>query len=224
MLRRKETGTRERVLNMHLWLDSWIFWLLAAAVICVAAALIALFVWLHLTATRRHTLTSLRSIADCLLRNVMLPDGIGGYIGVDALLLRDGRLYVLAIRNVEGAIFGGEKLDRWTVIGRHRRFSFRNPLHLIQEQTLAARALAPELTLVPRVVFVGHSHFPKGRPGAVELLEEFVTPLRRPKKSKPAVLDPQTEQIWRRVCVAAGVPPGKEVPEFSARAPDAAGT
>ncbi len=209
---------------MHLWLDNWIFWLLAAVVICIAAGLIALFIWSRLTATRRYTLISLRSIADRLLRNVILPDGVGGHIGVDALLLRDGRLYVLVLRNIEGAIFGGEKLDRWTAIGRHRRFSFRNPLHLMQEQTLAVRVLAPELTLVPRVVFTGHGHFPKGRPETVELLEEFVAPLRRPKKSKPMALDPQTEKIWQHVCEAAGVPPGKEVPEFSARLSDAART
>ncbi len=209
---------------MHLWLDNWIFWLVTAAVVCIAAAIIALFVWLRLTSDRRSTLTSLRNIADRLLRNVMLPDGVGGYVGVDVLLLRDGRLYVLAIRTVEGAIFGGEKLDRWTVIGRHRRFSFRNPLHLMQEQTMAVRELVPELTLVSRVVFAGHGHFPKGRPDAVELLEEFVIPLRRPKKSKPAVLDPQMEKIWQRVCKVADVPPGKEVPEFSARVPDATGT
>ncbi|MGH8397860.1 MAG: hypothetical protein ACRETA_06410, partial [Gammaproteobacteria bacterium] len=92
---------------MHLWLDNWIFWLVTAAVVCIAAAIIALFVWLRLTSDRRSTLTSLRNIADRLLRNVMLPDGVGGYVGVDVLLLRDGRLYVLAIRNVEGAIFGG---------------------------------------------------------------------------------------------------------------------
>ena len=188
------------------------------------AALIALSVWLRLTSTRRRTLSTLRNIADRLLRDVVLPDGVGGHIAVDALLLRDGQLYVLSLFNVEGAIFGGEQMDQWIAMSPHRRFSFRNPLHLMQDRVLALRALAPELTIAPRILFTGRGHFPKGRPKGVEKLVEFAQPLHRQKQALPPVLDAQLEAIWTRLRETAGVPPGKEIPEFSARLSGAAET
>ena len=195
---------------MHRWFsDSW-FWLLVALTAFLIAGLMVLFIWLRLTAPRRRMLATLRNISDRLLHNVVLPDGIGGHIGIDALLLRDGRLYVLILRDAEGAIFGAEKMDQWTAISRHRRFNFRNPLHLMQNQTLAIRTLVPGLTIEPRIIFTRHAHFPKGRPEGVELLAEFAKPLRRPKKTPEPELDVQLEIIWSHLCEAAGVPQGKE--------------
>ena len=195
---------------MHRWFDDSWFWLLAVLTAVVIVGLGALFIWLRLTTMRRSTLSALRNISDRLLHNVVLPDGVGGHIGIDALLLRDGRLYVLILRDAEGAIFGAEKMDQWTAISRHRRFNFRNPLHLIQDQILAVRALVPELAIVPRIIFTRHARFPKGRPEGVELLEEFAKPLRRLKKTTVPELDAQLEIIWSHLCEAAGVPQGKE--------------
>ena len=195
---------------MHRWFDDSWFWLPAAFAVCLITGLMALFIWRRLTASCRHTLATLRNISDRLLHNVVLPDGVGSHIGIDALLLRDGKLYVLILRDAEGAIFGAEKMDQWAAISRHRRFNFRNPLHLMQDQTLAIRALVPELTIEPRIIFTRHARFPKGRPEGVELLEEFAKPLRRPKKTPEPELDVQLEIIWSHLCEAAGVPQGKE--------------
>lgn len=189
--------------------ESW-FWLLVVLAVAMTAGLVALFIWRHLTASHRHTLATLRNISDRLLYDVVLPDGVGGHIGVDALILRGNKLYVLMLRDAEGAIFGAEKMDQWTAISHHRRFNFRNPIYLMQDQTLALRALVPELTIEPRIVFTRHARFPKGRPDGVELLEEFAKPLRRPKKVLPAELDAKLEITWTHLREAAGVPLGKE--------------
>lgn len=206
------------------WYHSWLLWLLAGVAVCLMAALVGFFVWRRMTAARRQTLATLRNIADRLLRNVVLPDGVGGHVAADAIMLRDSRLYVLAIHDVEGAIFGSEKMDQWTTMGRHQRFTFRNPLRLMHDRVLALHTLVPELTIVPRILFTARGHFPKGRPGGVELLEEFAAPLRRPKKTAPPLLDARLEAVWTRLRDMAGVPPGKEVPEFGAKLSDAAGT
>lgn len=176
---------------------------------------------LQAAAVRRHTRMTLRNVADCLLRDVLLPDGMSGQVGVDVLLLRDLRLYVLDILRADGAIFAGNKMDRWTVIGRQQRFGFNNPLHRLQDQVFALRALVPEFTLEPRVVFAGHGHFPKGRPDGVQLLEEFAQPLRRPRKHKSAILPADVKAAWARLREAAGVPAGKEVPAPRNPSPDA---
>jgi len=167
--------------------------------------------WRH-TIGQRRTRASLRSIADRLLRDVLLSDGLGGHIGVDALLLRDGRLYILVIRHADGAIFAGEKMDHWAVIGQYERLRFDNPLHRLHDQLAVLRMLVPELLLEPRIVFTGHGHFPKGRPPGVELLEEFVRPLRRSHKAVAVSLDTKVETAWNRLCDAARIFSSEETP------------
>ncbi len=180
---------------MHRWFDDSWLWLLVAATAILIAGLITLFIWLRMTASRRHTLSTLRNISDRLLHHIVLPDGIGGHIAIDALVLRDCKLYVLMLRDAEGAIFGAEKMDQWTAISRYRRFNFRNPLYVMHDQVLALRALVPEVEIVARIIFTRHASFPKGRPDDVELLEEFAKPLRRPKKIPVTELDTRLETL-----------------------------
>lgn len=204
---------------MHPWYASWLLWLAIAVLACLLAAVIALFIRLRLTAARRNMLGTLRNIADRLMRDVVLPDGVGGHIGVDALLLRDGKLYLLLLRHADGAVFAGSKMDQWSAVGR-RRFVFRNPLHALQDRSIALRALTPELNIVPRVLFTGKCHFPKGCPPEVELFEGFARPLRR--KKKPAVaLDAKLKAAWTKLCTAAGVHADEELPAVKTQSSDA---
>lgn len=192
------------------WLQAYGNWYVWAAAVGGLALLAALGGWAlrrRWTAPSRQIQRTLENIADRLLRHVLLPDGMGGYVAVDALLLRDGRLYVLDIRDLEGAIFAGEKLDVWTAIGSGRRFTFNNPLRAMPERSAALRVLAPELPLEFRILFTGGSHFPKGRPPGVELLEEFAAPLRRDPKACVPDLAAPVRAAWERVCGAVETPP-----------------
>lgn len=204
---------------MHPWYASWLLWLAVAVLACLLAAVIALFIWLRLTAARRNMLGTLRNIADRLMRDVVLPDGVGSHIGVDALLLRDGKLYLLLLRHADGAVFAGSKMDQWSAVGR-RRFVFRNPLHALQDRSIALRALTPELDIVPRVLFTGKCHFPKGCPAEVQLFDDFARPLRR--KKKPAVaLDAKLKAAWTKLCTAAGVHADEDSPAGKSQSSDA---
>lgn len=204
------------VFRMNPWYEASWLWLVVMGVAGLGSLAIVWIVWRHRTSPRNQMLATLRNISDRLLRNVMLPDSLGGHIGADAVMLRDGRIYVLSIHDADGAIFGGEKMDRWTAIGRHRRDTFRNPLRIMQERVAAVQALVPEFTIAPRVLFTARGHFPKGRPEGVELLEEFAAPLRRRKSMAPVALDPEREGAWIRLQQAAGVPAGKELPSTDA--------
>lgn len=196
------------------WYGSWLFWCLVGGGATVAGIGMGIGVWLRVTATRRHLLHTLREISDRLMRDVLLPDGVGGFVPVDALLLRDNRLYVLDIYDLEGAIFGAEKMDVWTAMGR-RRYQFKNPLRPMHDQLAAVKLVSPELAIQPRILFTSRGHFPKGRPDGVQLLEEFAQPLlRSTKKPKgPVPIKVETEIGWEKLCDAANVPPGRETPE-----------
>ena len=177
--------------------------------------LITFAVWLKLTAVRRGVTRTLRTISDRLIRDAILPDGIGGFVPVDALVLRDKRLYVLDIRDVEGAVFGSEKMDIWTAMGRRGRYQFNNPLRPMHDRLTAVKLLVPGLETASRILFTSRGHFPKGRPDGVQLLEEFAQPLLRPKPKAPVALEAGLEAAWDKLREAANVPPGKERPQLS---------
>lgn len=186
-------------------LNNWLVW----TVIGTSAGLLLLLagwaVWRRMSSMERRTRQLLASIADRVLRDAAIPDGVGGWVVIDAVMLRDRCIYVLDLRDVEGAIFGAEKMDHWTIIGRHWRSQFQNPLRFMQDRVIAVRALLPELDVSGHVLFSARAQFPKGRPDGVQLLEEFSRPLARPKPKKPVELDAQTQALWQRLADAAEI-------------------
>lgn len=197
---------------MHTWYDNWLLWMVAGVVALAAVAGTTLLVWLRVTAVQRDVDRTLRTIADRLIRDVVVPDGIGGFVPVDALLLRDRKLYVLDIRDVEGAVFGSEKMDIWTAMGKRRRYQFNNPIRPMHDRIAAVKYLVPGIDVQPRILFTSRGHFPKGRPDGVQLLEEFAQPLLRAMPKKPVEVDAEWQGRWAQICEVANVPPGKERP------------
>ncbi len=197
----------------HAWYSDWRLWTVTGGVLLVLVAALALWAWLRVTAIPRGVTRTLRIISDRLVRDVMLPDGIGGFVAVDALVLRGRQLYVLDIRDVEGAVFGSEKMDIWTAMGHRRRYQFNNPIRLMHDRVTAVKMLAPECDAQPRILFTSRGHFPKGRPDGVQLLEEFAQPLLRAKQKEAVGLAAEVQQAWDRICEAASVKPGRERPE-----------
>lgn len=180
-------------------LNNWLVWIIAGFCMIVLLAITGWAIWWRMTRVARRSRRALACIADRLLRDVALPDGMGGWVVIDAIMLRDRRLHVLDLRDMEGAIFGAEKMDHWTIIGRHWRSQFQNPLRFMQDRVLAVRSLLPEFEVSGHVLFSSRAQFPKGRPEGVQVFEEFVQPLLRPKPKQPPQLDTQTETLWQRL-------------------------
>lgn len=197
------------------WYRSWLFWTVCGSAAILLLGVIAWAVWWRLTAIQRHVTRTLRTISDRLIRDAIIPDGIGGFVPVDAIVLRDKRLYVLDIRDVEGAVFGSEKMDVWTAMGRKGRYHFNNPLRPMHDRLTAVKLLAPGLEAASRILFTSRGHFPKGRPDGVQLLEEFAQPLLRPNAKSAVELAADIEAAWETLREAANVPPGKERPQLS---------
>jgi hypothetical protein len=195
----------------HTWYDNWMLWTVACGVLFAAIVGASATLWLRATAVSRDVSRTLRIISDRLIRDVVVPDGVGGFVPVDALLLRDRKLYVLDIRDVEGAVFGSEKMDIWTAMGK-KRYQFNNPIRPMHDRVAAVKYLVPGVEVLPRILFTSRGHFPKGRPEGVQLLEEFAQPLLRARPKKPVELDAATQETWSKICEAANVPPGKERP------------
>ena len=148
---------------------------LAGVVVVVLAGAATLWAFRRHRA-RRALLDRIESVAAEYLQDVLLPDGAGGWFHVDFLLLTGMGLVVVDLRDLPGLIFGSEQMTEWTVMNKHRRTTFPNPLGPLYDRMAVVRALVGESVPVDgRVVFTDRGSFPKGHPRPVTRLASLAT-------------------------------------------------
>ena len=153
-------------------------WLLGAvALVLLAVLAIGFPAWRRYRA-RRALLERIRAVASEHLQDVLLPDGNEGWFHVDFLLLTGAGIVVIDLRDVPGLIFGSEPMTEWTVMHKHQRSTFPNPLGPLYDRVAVVRALAGEgIPVEGKVVFTDRGSFPKGHPRAVTRLGSLTTEL-----------------------------------------------
>src|SRR5665213_2047842 len=148
-----------------------------AGSLLVGAVLIALLVLLwRWDRRRRMRIARTLAVTRCgfeHLRDVLVPDGQGGSLHVDFLLLTGRGVVVIDLRDVAGNIFGGDQMNAWTVMHRAQRSTFVNPQTGLYDRIAAVRALAQELPVEGRIVFTARGRFPKGLPRHTLTLESL---------------------------------------------------
>jgi hypothetical protein len=125
---------------------------------------------------------ALEAVAIERLQNVLLPDGMGGHIEIEHLLLTGQGLVVIDAKSFAGTIFASERMAEWTVIGKQGRFTFPNPLGTLYDRVAALRQLVRDVPVAGHVLFGGGADFSKGRPRDVLSAAELVELYRRPEQ------------------------------------------
>jgi Nuclease-related domain len=120
---------------------------------------------------RRALLARLERIALEAAHQVLVPDGMGGFIHIDHLLLTSRGILVLDTRRIAGLIFGGDQMSDWTVMGRSRRYTFDNPQPALYDRIAAVKALVDEVPVEGRLMFSNVGKFTKGIPKWVVMLD-----------------------------------------------------
>jgi len=119
----------------------------------------------------------LRTVAVETLTDFIVPDGAGGEIHIDHLLLTPHGLILLETKDMQGAVFAGDRMDTWSANHDGERLTFDNPIPSLYERAAAISLLAPSVPIEARVLFTNDVTFPKGHPEAVStvatLLEEY---------------------------------------------------
>jgi hypothetical protein len=122
-------------------------------------------------ARRRALLARLERVAYEGVHQVLVPDGMGGFIHIDHLLLTPRGVLVLDTRRVAGLIFGGDQMSDWTVMGRSRRYTFDNPQPALYDRIAAVKALVDDVPVEGRLLFSNVGKFTKGIPKWVLMLD-----------------------------------------------------
>lgn len=180
-----------------LTLDSPLQLLLAAVVVLLLLLIFLVSRRRKKTQTGRQLDKVLRSLRQEEVRNIVIPDGIGGLVEIDRLILTDRGLLIIETYPISGHLFGAEQIDQWTQLIEGRSFKFANPLRHMHNAKYALQTLAPKVPIFSRVVFTADSDFPKGKPSEVSTLstieQDLQTVVDAPKMSEIST------KAWERV-------------------------
>jgi hypothetical protein len=182
-------------------------WLSAVGAVAVGIAIgLALAVgwrWYLRRRRARALHDTVTSIAVEHLRDVLVPDGNGGVVHLDYILLTTRGLVVLDIRDVRGNVFGSDQMNEWTVMARGRRATFPNPQAALYDRIAAVRQYVEQANVEGRIVFLRRAVFPKGLPrytiGIDSLVSEFPLPDRSAAERSVAAL----RDGWERLRASA---------------------
>ena len=145
---------------------------------------------------------AIEAVAIERLEHVLVPDGMGGHIQVEHLLLTGQGLVVIDAKSFAGTIFAGERMAEWTVIGKQGRFTFPNPLGTLYDRVAALKQLVRDVPVAGHVLFAGGADFSKGRPRDVLSATELVERYQRPEKEDLERLLVAFSPHWDRVKAA----------------------
>ncbi len=149
--------------------------------------------------SRRRMEQALRAVSVEMLCDVVIPDGMGGQIQLERLLLTAHGLVVIDLKDVPGAVFASDRMDDWTVIHTERRYSFPNPQGPLYDRVAAVRQLARDIPVEGHVLFSDRADLSKGRPRAVLQPEELLERYRKPAKGDLSRLLDAFYPHWEKV-------------------------
>ena len=142
----------------------------------LAVALVLLITWL--VYRRRTGGDRLQRVLDEIgfdrLDGLVVPNSDEGEIQIDSLLLTSQGLLILHIKDAQGAVFGGDKMQDWTVISKDRRYTFSNPQPALYDRIAAVRNIVRQVPVEGRVLFLDGAEFAKGVPSMVCNLDELI--------------------------------------------------
>jgi Nuclease-related domain len=175
---------------------------LAVGALVLVFLLLVFWRWYRRRRARAQLLAAVTGGAFEYHRDVLLPDGQGGVLHVDFLLLTARGCVVVDMRDIAGNIFGGDQMNEWTVMHRDQRYTFTNPQAGLYDRIAAARALAADLPVEGRVVFSSRGRFPKGLPRYALMLESMASEYPAAERAQAGSIPELWRTDWSRLSTA----------------------
>ena len=151
--------------------------------IAVGFLLILWFVWRRFFAGGSPLDKAIADISFERIEALIIPSADEGEIQVDQLLLTSKGLLILEVKDVQGTVFGSDKMQDWTVISEDRRYTFSNPQPALYDRIAAVRQIVRQVPVAGRVLFLDGAEFTKGVPDLVCTLEELIAEFGEPDKN-----------------------------------------
>ena len=142
-----------------------------------AIIVVTLIVWivryLRNTSQDRRIEKIIKEQSEAYAKNVVLSDGMYGYLFSDYLVLMRGKIIAMDVHHLEGYIFGADQIEEWAQVVNSKSNKFKNPLYRVRLMVQQIKQLVNGADVEARVLFGDESSFPKGVPGGVMRFESF---------------------------------------------------
>ena len=176
------------------------YWL--AGLLVMAALLVLSYLFrapLHSWRENRQITRAAKRLGAKMLRDVDLPDGLGGEISIDFLVLASDAILVIGVKRYDGLIFGSGQTDEWTQTLNSRSYKFPNPDTYLLRQIGAVRNILPKTQVRGLHLFSDNAEFPWDKPSNVLQVKDLRnSSARRPRlKDIPAELRTAWAQFTR---------------------------
>jgi hypothetical protein len=170
-----------------------------AGMIILAIVLILLYLFrdsLRYWREGRRITRAAKRLGARMLRDVHLPDGMGGETSIDFLVLATQAILVIGVKRYDGVIFGSTRTDEWTQVINGRSFKFPNPDSCLLQQIGAVRIAVPKIPVRGLHLFTDNAVFPRDKPSNVLQVKDLRSGIRRPRlKDIPADLHTAWTQL-----------------------------
>ncbi len=176
----------------------------------LGAVALLLVVWLiYRRSTRGNRLQRIfDDIGYDRIDDFLIPNGEDGEIHIDHLLLTSSGLLIVDVKDVDGTVFGSDKMDKWTVISNKHRFTFSNPQPALYDRIAAVRNIVRQVPVAGRLLFLDGGEFTKGIPELVAdidgMHDEFNEPDKAAGKFKIEAFKPHWDLIRKEALGAEG--------------------
>lgn len=186
-------------------------WLVPSIVLLL---LLVVWLWYRKRQARARTMLGVfREIGFDRINDLVIPNGDDGEILIDYLLLTPQGLLIVDVKDADGAVFGSDKMQDWTVIGSDRRYTFSNPQPALYDRIAAVRHIVRQVPVAGRILFSEGADFTKGVPGLVckleDLLEQFGEKNKATAKVKVEAFKPYWDLIRKASLSDQAYKPGK---------------
>ena len=146
--------------------------------------------------SQQRCINMLRASALPYVRDVTIPDLIGGYTQIDHLLLTPTGLVMLEWQYFSGVLHGSAHAQEWTRFEGSERHDFANPLRRVQQLVASLDALVlgskVDVPMEGFLVLTGTAKFAKGLPQGV--MDEAA--LRVWLASQTGVIPARQQAVW----------------------------
>ena len=189
---------------LQIWIESlsiedqpWLIGPLALAVLVIPVFLFrnALLHWWE-----GYQITwAVKRLGARMLRDIDLPDGMGGEIRIDFVVLSTDAILVISVKRYDGMIFGGAQTDEWTQTINNHSYKFPNPDLYLLQQVNVVRSIIPKSPIRGMHLFTNNAIFPWDKPYNVWQAKDLrSSSIRRPRlKDIPAELHATWTQFTR---------------------------
>ncbi len=178
-------------------------WIWLAAGIAVVVAIAGLILWRRARGRRGGIRHTLRAIAVDRIEDVLLPDGMGGEIHLEHVVLTAKGILVINVKQFTGVVFASDRMDEWAVMGDTGRSAFPNPQPSLYDRVASVKQLVRDVDVTGFVLFPETADFSKGRPKDVIQPSELGTNYKKPERAE---IERHTEafaQHWDMIKTAA---------------------